>query len=31
MTQIIKKDGKTIIRTGKRIDTMNAAEFERDI
>ncbi|MBR5325484.1 MAG: STAS domain-containing protein [Prevotella sp.] len=31
MTQIIKKDGKTIIKTGKRIDTMNAAEFERDI
>ena len=31
MTQIIKKDGKTIIKTGKRIDTMNAADFERDI
>jgi anti-anti-sigma factor len=31
MTQIIKKDGKTIIQTGERINTMNAAQFERDI
>ena len=31
MTQIIKKDGKTIIKTGERINTMNAAQFERDI
>lgn len=31
MTQITKEDGKTIIKTGSRIDTMNAAEFEKDI
>ena len=31
MTQIIKKDGKTIIKTGARIDTMNAGEFEKEI
>lgn len=31
MTQIIKEDGKTIIKTGARIDTMNAAQFEQDI
>ncbi len=31
MTQIIKENGKTIIKTGSRIDTMNAAEFEQDI
>ena len=31
MTQIIKTDGKTIIKTGERIDTMNAAEFEKEI
>ena len=31
MTQIIKIDGKTIIKTGERINTMNAAQFERDI
>jgi len=31
MTQIIKKDGKTIIKTGERIDTLNAAQFETDI
>ena len=29
MTQIIKENGKTIIKTGQRIDTMNAPEFER--
>ena len=31
MTEIIKEDGKTIIKTGARIDTMNAAQFEQDI
>ena len=31
MTQIIKEDGKTIIKTGERIDTMNAPQFEPDI
>ena len=31
MTQILKEDGKTIIKTGQRIDTMNAGEFEREI
>lgn len=31
MTQIIKEDGKTIIKTGMRIDTLNAAQFENDI
>jgi anti-anti-sigma factor len=31
MTQIIKEDGKTIIKTAARIDTMNAAQFEQDI
>ena len=31
MTQILKENGKTIIKTGQRIDTMNAGEFERDI
>ncbi len=31
MTQIIKEDGKTIIKTGARIDTMNANQFEQDI
>ena len=31
MTKIIKKDGKTIIKTGQRIDTLNAAQFETDI
>ena len=31
MTQILKEGGKTIIKTGKRIDTMNASEFEHDI
>ena len=31
MTQIIKEDGKTVIRTGARIDTLNAAQFEADI
>ena len=31
MTQIIKEGGKTIIKTGERIDTMNAGEFEKEI
>lgn len=31
MTKILKEDGKTIIKTGSRIDTMNADEFEKDI
>ena len=31
MTEIIKEGGKTIIKTGKRIDTLNAAQFETDI
>ncbi len=31
MTQILKEGGKTIIKTGSRIDTMNAGEFEKDI
>ncbi len=31
MTEIIKEGGKTIIKTDKRIDTMNAPQFEKDI
>ena len=31
MTQIIKEGVKTIIKTGSRIDTMNANQFEQDI
>lgn len=31
MTKIIKENGKTIIQTGERIDTLNATQFERDI
>ena len=31
MTQIIKEGGKTIIKTGERIDALNAAQFEADI
>ena len=31
MTQIIKEGGKTIIKTGERIDTLNASQFEADI
>ena len=31
MTQILKEDGKTIIKTGNRIDTINAPQFEKDI
>ena len=31
MTQIIKEPGRTVIKTGERIDTLNAAQFESDI
>ena len=31
MTEIIKKDGRTIIKTGKRIDTLTAVAFEKEI
>lgn len=31
MTQILKEGGKTIIKTGSRIDTVNANQFEQDI
>lgn len=31
MTQILKQDGKTIIKTGNRIDTQNAPQLEKDI
>ena len=31
MTQILKEGGKTIIKTGSRIDTLNAEAFEQDI
>jgi stage II sporulation protein AA (anti-sigma F factor antagonist) len=31
MTQILKEGGKTIIKTGSRIDTMIADDFEKDI
>ena len=31
MTKIIKEGGKTIIKTGERIDTMNAGDFEKEI
>lgn len=31
MTQIIKDNGKTIIKTAQRIDTMNALQFEKEI
>ena len=31
MTQILKEGGKTIIKTGNRIDTINAPQFEKDI
>lgn len=31
MTQILKQDGQTIIKTGARIDTKNAPQFEKDI
>ena len=31
MTQILKEDGRTIIKTSNRIDTINAPQFEKDI
>ena len=31
MTEILKKDGKTIIKTGARIDTQNAPQFAEEI
>ena len=31
MTQIIKENSKTIVKTGARIDTLNAAQFENDL
>lgn len=31
MTEIIKEEGKTVVKTGARIDTLNAAQFEQDI
>ena len=31
MTQIIKEGGKTIVKTGERIDTLNATQFEREV
>ena len=31
MTKIVKEGGKTIIKTGERIYTMNAGEFEKEI
>ena len=31
MTQIIKEEGTTIVKTGARIDTLNAAQFEQEI
>ena len=31
MTEIIKEEGRTIVKTGARIDTLNAAQFEQDI
>ena len=31
MTKILKEDGKTIIQTESRIDTLNASQFEAEI
>ncbi len=31
MTQIKKEGGKTIVRTGERVDTLNATQFEREM
>ena len=31
MTQIMKEDGKTVVKTGARIDTLNAVQFENDL
>lgn len=31
MTQTTKEGGKTIVRTGERVDTLNATQFEREV
>lgn len=31
MTQIIKEESRTVVKTGNRIDTLNAAQFEQEI
>ncbi len=31
MTQPTKEGGKTIVRTGERVDTLNATQFEREV
>ena len=31
MTQIIKEENRTVVKTGNRIDTLNAAQFEQEI
>lgn len=31
MTEIIKEERKTVVKTGARIDTLNAAQFEQEI
>ena len=31
MTQIIKEGGKTIVKTGQRIDTLNAGVMTKDL
>ena len=31
MTQIIKEGGKTIVKLGERVDTLNATQFESEL
>ena len=31
MIQIIKEGGKTIVKLGERVDTLNATQFEREL
>lgn len=31
MLEVKKEDGKTIVKTGSRVDTANAAQFEQDL
>ena len=31
MTQTTKEGGKTIVKTGERVDTLNATQFEREV
>ena len=31
MTRTTKEGGKTIVRTGERVDTLNATQFEREV